>query len=52
MTLLQSEYDDIINDHTKTISGDIAWEGQATRTAREFRVDIDSLEAYPVFVKG
>ena len=52
MTLSQSEYDGIINDHTKTIYGDISWEGLSTGSARKFRIDIESFEAYPVFVQG
>lgn len=52
MTLSQSEYDDIINDHAKSIAGDIAWEGSPTRGAQKFRVDIESTEGYPIFVQG
>ena len=52
MTLSQSEYNDIINDPTKTITGDIAWEGMPNALARRFRIDIESFEGYPVFVQG
>lgn len=52
MTLLQSEYDDIINDRTKSISGDITWEGSPTGLARKFRADIESHGNYPIFVQG
>ena len=52
MTLSQSEYDDIINDHTKSIAGDIAWEGPSPGLARKFRIDIESPDGYPIFVQG
>ena len=52
MTLSQSEYEGIINDTTKVIHEDIAWEGARHSPVREFRVDIDSEDGHPIFVKG
>ena len=52
MTLSQQDYRTIIEDTTKVIPGDIVWEGHQNSPAREFRIDIDSSEGYPIFVKG
>ena len=52
MTLSQQEYDNIIDDDTKVIAEDIAWQPRSNSPAREFRIDIDSDEGYPIFVKG
>ena len=52
MTLSQQEYDSIINDTTKAIVNDIVWEGGRNSPMREFRVDIDSEDGHPIFVKG
>ena len=52
MTLSQQEYDKIISDGGKTIRGNILWEGPASSRAREFRIEVESREGYPLFVKG
>lgn len=52
MPLSQEEYDAIIGDSTKVISENIVWEGSSHSPARQFRVDIDSDEGHPIFVKG
>ena len=52
MTLSQQEYDNIIDDDTKVIAEDITWQPRPNSPAQEFRIDIDSDEGYPVFVKG
>ena len=52
MTLSSREYELIISDGTKVINEDIIWEGPLDSPTREFRIDIDSDEAYPIFVKG
>ena len=52
MTLNNQEYEGIINDTNKAIDEDIAWEGPLRSPTREFRVDIDSDDEYPIFVKG
>ena len=52
MTLSQQEYEAIISDDSKVITEDIVWEGDPNWPAREFRVEIDSDEEYPIFVKG
>ena len=52
MPLSQQEYDEIINDTTKVIGGDIAWESGRNSLMRDFRVDIDSDDGHPIFVKG
>ena len=52
LALSQQEYDAIISDRTKVIEEDIVWEGPGNSPTREFRIDIDSSEGYPIFVKG
>lgn len=52
MTLSQQEYDAIINDTSKVISEDISWEGQFNSNRREFRIEIESDEGYPIFLRG
>ena len=52
MTLSQQEYNAIMEDDTKRIAEDIVWEGGPNSPRREFRINIDSHEGYPVFVKG
>ena len=52
MTLSQQEYDAIINDPTKVINEDIVWEGARNSLTREFRIDIESNDGHPIFVKG
>ena len=52
MTLSQQEYDDIIADRSKRIDDNIVWEGIQNSSAREFRIDIDSDQGHPIFLKG
>ena len=52
MTLSREEYRTILGDDTKIISVDIGWEGSANSSQREFRLDIESSEGYPIFIKG
>ena len=52
MPLSQQEYDDIINDTTKVIGEDIAWESGRNSPVKDFRIDIDSDDGHPIFVKG
>lgn len=52
MTLSQLEYNAIINDVTKVIPEDIAWEGAGISATRKFTVDIQCDDGHPIFVKG
>ena len=52
MTLSQQEYDAIISDPTKIIRENIRWEGNSNSTRREIRIDIESDEGHPIFLKG
>ena len=52
MTLSQQEYESIVFDNTKVITENIVWEGVSNSPAKQFRIDIDSDEGYPIFVKG
>ena len=52
MTLSQQEYCAIIGDTSKVINENIVWEGVSNSPRREFRLDIESGEGYPIFVKG
>ena len=52
MILSQQEYDAIISDETKIITGDIIWDGNPNSPTRRFRIDIDSNVGQPLFVDG
>ena len=52
MTLSQQEYDDIIADRSKRIDDNIVWGDIQNSSAREFRIDIDSDQGHPIFLKG
>ena len=52
MPLSKEEYEAIISDNTKVVAGDIEWEGSPKSPSRQFRINIDSDEGYPIFVKG
>ena len=52
MTLSQQEYHAIIDDTSKVINENIVWEGAPNSPRREFRLDIESNEGYPIFIKG
>ena len=52
MPLSQQEFDAIIADDTKVIWGNIVLEGGPNSPTREFRIDIESDEGYPIFIKG
>lgn len=52
MTLSQQEYNTIISDPTKVIHEDILWEGHPSSSRREFRIEVESEEGYPIFLKG
>ena len=52
MTLTQTEYNAIFADKAKRIVGDITWKRTGNRMASEFRIDIESNEEYPLFLKG
>ena len=52
MTLTQIEFDAIIGDETKSINGNIGWEGNLKSPTRKFRVEIESSQGYPIFVDG
>ena len=52
MNLSKQEYRAIIDDNTKVITENIAWEGASNSPSREFRINVDSDEGYPIFVKG
>ena len=48
MTLSKDEFDDI----SKEVVGNIVWEGPSNARAREFRIDVQSEDGHPIFVKG
>ena len=50
MPLSQEEYTNILDDYTKSIVGDIAWEKDAYTPAHRFRADVQS--DYPLFLNG
>lgn len=52
MSLSQQEYCAIIANESKRIEGDVTWEYSQNPRAREFRIDIESDEGYPLFLKG
>lgn len=53
MSLTQTEFEALLNDSTKAISGDITWvEDEDHSPSVEFRVDVSSETGYPLSVRG
>ncbi len=53
MTLTNAEFETILNDETKCLEGDIAWQEDEDRSVCvEFRADVRSSAGWPLFVKG
>jgi hypothetical protein len=53
LEMTQIEFEAIIGDQTKRITGDIRWAGDIDHSpALEFRTDVDSDAGYPLFVNG
>lgn len=53
MALTQSEFEAILADESKIITGDIAWqEDEDHSPSVEFRVEVTSEPGYPLFVRG
>ena len=52
MTLSQGEFEAIIDDPSKGIATDIVWRRSHIYRAREFKVDINTEEGYPIFLRG
>jgi hypothetical protein len=51
--LTQDEFEQLIDDPTKTIEEDIIWEYDEDHSpAVEFQVEVTSEEGYPLFIKG
>ncbi len=51
--MIQSEFEKLITDETKRISGDISWnEDEDHSPTVEFRVEVTSQMGYTLFVKG
>ena len=51
--MLDSEFEVIINDRTKEITGDITWiEDQDHSPTLEFRAEVISILEYPSFIRG
>ena len=53
MPLTDAEFASILEDETKLVQGDVTWKEDEDRSpAVEFRVDIESTNGWPLFVKG
>lgn len=53
MTLTDTEFEAILNDDSKRISGDIAWkEDEDHSPCVEFRAEVQSEAGWPLFVRG
>ncbi len=51
--MTRDEFEALLNDKTKQINGDISWiENSEHSPTVEFRLQVDSEEGYPLFVKG
>ncbi len=51
--LTQTEFEELINDTTKCIEGNISWNKDEDHSpAVEFRFEVNSDAGYPLFVKG
>ncbi|MFH1075825.1 MAG: hypothetical protein V1753_03140 [Pseudomonadota bacterium] len=53
MTLTNTEFETILNDHSKRITDDIAWqEDEDHSPSVEFRAEVQSDAGWPLFVRG
>ncbi len=52
MILSQKDFETIIKDQSKSISEDIAWQTSGNTYAMEFRVEVETRDCYPIFLKG
>ena len=53
MSLTQQEFEVILADETKRVSGDIRWQPDADQSpAVEFRTDVSTSDEYPLIVVG
>lgn len=53
MALTDAEFATILADESKRVRGDVTWKEDEDRSpAMEFRVDIESTNGWPLFVKG
>lgn len=53
MPISQQEFENLLADETKEIPQDLVWEENADRSpVREFRVAVESVAGYPLFVVG
>ena len=53
MSLTDTEFTSILKDEAKHIRGDVLWrEDEDHSPAREFRVDVESTNGWPLFVRG
>ena len=53
MALTDTEFATILADESKLVHGDVTWKEDEDRSpAMEFRVDIESTNGWPLFVKG
>ncbi len=53
MPLTDAEFASILDDETKRIPDDITWkEDEDHSPAREFRVEVESMNGWPLFIKG
>lgn len=53
MTLTNAEFETILNDGSKRVDGDIAWqEDEDHSPAVEFRAEVKSDTGWPLFVRG
>jgi hypothetical protein len=51
--MIQSEFEILLSDATKTIAGDISWgEDEDHSPSVEFRAEVTSDAGYPIFVRG
>jgi hypothetical protein len=53
MALTRTEFETLLNDGTKRIVGDIAWQGDEDHSpCLEFRAEVRSDRGWPLFVRG
>jgi hypothetical protein len=53
MALTRSEFEALMDDGSKTVRGDLAWEQDEDHSPSwEFRAEVQSTQGYPLFVRG